>query len=222
MPMQSAQPNAQLGEIVLFGTYPQTAGGAARTPIRWRVLQTTDSDLFLLSEYLLDCKRYHGADVDITWRDCDLRRWLNEAFYPAAFDAAERKLIRTVRCTDNGADSPDTEDKVFLLSAAEAQELTAKRDELLWARRRAIGTAFARLKQSDGCRLYVYDKTVKADYIVENGTEWGCSWWWLRTQGNTPARACFVGMRSTIRSYARVTLPYYGVRPALRIERVRG
>jgi hypothetical protein len=65
LPMQIAQP----GAIITFGTYPQTSGGADRTPIRWRVLQTSGSDLFLLSEYILDCKRYHGSDVDITWRE---------------------------------------------------------------------------------------------------------------------------------------------------------
>ena len=222
-------PNAQPGDIITFGAYPQTADGSDRTPIRWRVLPGPGGDLLLLSEYILDCKRYHGADTAITWRDCDLRRWLNEEFYNAAFDAAEQEAIRTTRCTGNGAGgdtagdtgsdaaSPDTEDKVFLLSATEVTELTAKLDDPVRARRRAAGTAFARVKKDDGCRLYVYDKGVKADYIVENGVEVGCSWWWLRTQGNTPARAVFVGMRSTVRTYGSVNLPYYGVRPAIKI-----
>lgn len=50
------------------------------------------SELFILSEYILDCKRYHGELTDITWRDCDLRKWLNNEFYNAAFSATEKKL----------------------------------------------------------------------------------------------------------------------------------
>jgi len=82
--MQKAKP----GEITTFGTYPQTVDGRSRTPIKWKVLENSGSELFLLSEYILDCKRYHGKTVDIkwrdcveiTWRDCDLSNWLNDEF----------------------------------------------------------------------------------------------------------------------------------------------
>lgn len=211
--------NAQPHALVTYGAYPQTADGADRTPIQWRVLQNAGGELFLLSEHLLDCKRYHSAFVETAWRDCDLRRWLNEEFYYAVFTAAERQFIVTVRCTDNGAGSPDTEDKVFLLSVAEVQALTVKHGEdLARAQRRAIGTAFAKARKSDGCHLYVYDKTVGENYITVNGEESGCSWWWLRTQPERAARAFFVGTHSSIRSYGRVNLPYYGVRPALKLH----
>jgi len=221
----NVQPNVQwnpattAGEIVLFGAWPQTATGADRTPIRWRVLQNAGDTLFLLSEYILDCKRYHGAYTDITWQDCDLRQWLNREFYSAAFTAAERERIQTAHCTDNGAGSPDTQDKVFLLSAAEVQDLTGKGDgDPLRVRRRTIGTEYAKVKKSDGCHLYVYDKQVQADYITEGGQEFGCSWWWLRTRGSTPSRAYFVGARNSIRSYARIDLARDGVRPAIKIN----
>ena len=113
--------DAKPGEIITFGMYPQTADGADRTPITWRVLHNAGGELFILSAYILDCKRYHGEYVDVTWRDCDLRQWLNDAFYHAAFDAAEKGFVKTTRCTDNGEGSPDTEDKVFLLSVAEVK-----------------------------------------------------------------------------------------------------
>lgn len=59
--------NAKPGEIITFGTYPQTSDGTDATPINWRVLQNSGSELFILSEHILDCKRYHGKSVDITW-----------------------------------------------------------------------------------------------------------------------------------------------------------
>ena len=209
----------QTGEIITFGTYPQTAGGVDVIPIKWRVLQNSGSELFILSEYILESKRYHNAFIDITWRDSDLRKWLNDEFYNVAFNDSEKKFIKTRHCTDNGEGSTDTEDKVFLLSVSEVKELTYKLDEdSLSAKRCAIGTEFAKIKKNDGCHLYVYDKKVKDNYIIENGEEFGCSWWWLRTQGNTSSRAFFVGTRSSIRSYGRVNLVCYGVRPALKIN----
>jgi hypothetical protein len=214
-PLRSVKP----GDIITFGTYPQTAHSADKTPIKWRVLQNSGSELFVLSEYILDCKQYHLENVDITWRDSDLRRWLNDEFYHAAFNDSEMKFIKPTLCTDNGEGSSDTEDKIFLLSVAEVKELTYKLEEnSLSAKRRAIGTELSRIKKSDGCRLYMYDKTVKADYIIENGEELGCSWWWLRTQLGISSRAFFVGPRSSIRSYGRVNLACYGVRPALKIN----
>ncbi|SFS44297.1 DUF6273 domain-containing protein [Marininema halotolerans] len=203
------------GEIIPFGSYPQTGQGLDRTPIKWRVLQNSDNMLLMVSEYILDCKRYHGECVDITWRDCDLRKWLNGEFYHTAFNATEQALIKTTHCTNNGEGSFDTEDQIFLLSATELKDLSDIHGKDM---RRAVGTDFAKAKKADGCRLYVYDKTNKDNYIIKNGEEVGCSWWWLRTRGNKPSRAYFVGPRWSIRSYANVNLARDGVRPALMIE----
>jgi len=216
--LRSARP----GENILFGAYPQTTGGEDRTPIRWRVLHNSGSELFILSEYVLDCKRYHCEFTAITWRDCDLRRWLNETFYQTAFTDAEKKLILLTHCTDNGEGSPDTDDRVFSLSVAEVKAFTDAGDGTpATIRRRTIGTDFAKIKKPDGCHLYIYDKDVEKDYILEDGEKRGCSWWWTRTQPQTradsSARASFIGARSNIKTYGRVDLPSYGVRPALKL-----
>ena len=210
--------NAKPGEIISFGTYPQRVDRADNIPIKWRVLQNSSSELFILSEYILDCKRYqndcepyHSEHADITWRDCDLRKWLNNEFYNTTFNTAEKKRIKITHCSDNGKDSPDTKDKVFLPSAAEVKEVP--KDML-----RALGTQYAKIKKADGCHLYVYDKSVPGDYLTINGMKHGCSWWWLRTRGNNSSRAFFIGTRASIRSYGRVNLSRYGVRPALKLK----
>ncbi|MDF2510644.1 MAG: hypothetical protein K0S04_510 [Herbinix sp.] len=216
---------AKPGEIITFGTYPQTADGTDITPIKWRVLQNSGSELFVLSEYILDCKRYHGKSVDIkwrdcvdiTWRDCDLRKWLNGEFYNTAFNATEKEFIKMTHCTDNGEGSPDTDDKVFLLSVNEIKDASDKHGKDL---RCAIGTDFAKIKKPDGCNLYVYDKTKKADYIIIDGKKFGCSWWWLRTQGNKASRVHFIGTNRSIRCYANNSNARDGVRPALKINLV--
>jgi hypothetical protein len=219
----SALQNAKPGEIITFGTYPHRLDGADVTPIKWRVLQNSGSELFILSEYILDCKRYHGKSADITWedcvnitwRDCDLRKWLNDEFYNTAFNPAEKESIKTVYCTGNGDGTPDTEDKVFLLSVDEVKDAS---DRLGKDLRNAVGTEFAKTKKPDGCSLYVYDKSKKDDYMIIDGKEAGCSWWWLRTQGNKPSRAFFIGTNFSIRSYGNNSIAGYGVRPALKIN----
>jgi hypothetical protein len=211
--------NAKSGEIMTFGLYPQTADGTDSTPIKWRVLQRSGTELFILSESILDCKRYHREFMDTSWCDCDLRQWLNDDFYNAAFNTAEKEFVKTTRCTDNGENSPDTKDKVFLLSVTEVRNLTDQHaEDVLEIRRRAVGTEFAKVKKADGCHLYVYDKSVDADYITENGHRHGCSWWWLRTQPSSASRAAFVGARNSVRGYARVNRGGYGVRPALKLN----
>jgi len=221
--VKTTMQNAKHGDIINFGTYQQTVYETDVAPIKWRVLQNSGSELFVLSEYILDCKRYHGDSLDITWRDCvditwhdcDLRKWLNNEFYNTAFNAVEKEFIKMTHCTDNGEDCPDTEDKVFLLSVTEIKDLSDIHGKDL---RRAVGTDFAKTKKSDGCNLYVYDKTNKDNYIIRDGEEVGCSWWWLRTQGNKPTRACFVGTSCSIRSYANVSLARDGIRPAIKIN----
>lgn len=210
--------NAKPGDIVVLGTYPQTADGADQTPVKWRVLHNSGKELFVLSEYILDCRRYHGEYADISWRGSDLRKWLNDEFYDAAFNDAEKRIIQTSLCADNGEGSPDTEDKVFVLSVSEAKGLTDKLAQAPCSvRRRTIGTEFSKRKTNDGCKLYVYDKKVREDYVIENDEPMGCSWWWLRTQPDLSSRAYFIGPRSSIRSYGRVDLACYGVRPALKL-----
>lgn len=215
--------NLKPGAQIHFGNYPQEAEGQDKSPILWRILAVSDKALLLLSEEILDCKRYHGKTkdikwkdcVDVTWRDCDLRHWLNHDFYDAAFSSEEKKHIQTTLCKDNGESCQDTEDKVFLLSVAEVKALIG--DEYR-AKRRATATPYAKAKKSDGCNLYVYDKTNRDNYVERDGEQLGCSWWWLRTQGNKPSRACFIGTGDTIRSYANVSSPRDGVRPAIRIN----
>jgi len=223
--------NATAGDILTFGAYPQTADGTDKTPIQWDVLHNSGKELLILSKYILDCRRYHGDYTNTSWKECDLRKWLNGEFYQTTFQSTEKQAILVSHCTDNGEDSPDTDDRIFLLSVKEAREWTGKVTlHSSGVSRRAIGTEFARVKKADGCKLYMYDKRGNEDYVLAHGHEVGCSWWWLRTRGqkeiegsggekmNDASRAFFVGTRSSIRSYARVNLSGYGVRPALRLS----
>ncbi len=133
--------NASVGDIVYFGSYEQDYDKEGPEPIEWRVLDDDESGLLLISEYVIDEQRYHDEDsyeLEITWEDSYIRKWLNDDFINSAFNEEERSHIRntslsnpssydyytSVNATNDryeyGADGGnDTIDKVFLLSYEE-------------------------------------------------------------------------------------------------------
>lgn len=108
--------------VTSFGSYPQTKDGKP-APIEWFVLKYEDGCKLLLSMNALDCKRYHDKKGKVTWKDCSLRKWLNEEFYDTAFNEEEKKKIiaADVRthissvCSD--AQNSAIRDNVFVLSS---------------------------------------------------------------------------------------------------------
>lgn len=148
-----------------FGRYPQGADGRVK-PITWRVLRCGRDHLLVIAERGLDCRPYNERQRAVTWSECGLRRWLNEKFLLRAFDERERSLILPVRLADDTG--PDTEDRVFLLSSAEAQSLFVSAAER---------------------------RTVPTDFAAANGAYAGGSgtcFWWLRSRGDGSGYAACV------------------------------
>ena len=101
-----------------------------REKIKWRVLSVKDHKAILMSEQILDACEFDGNwaddDAHCLWKASAIRTWLNQTFYNAAFSSAEQNIIQT--STVNDVNNPltgqmgggETEDKVYLLSTAEA------------------------------------------------------------------------------------------------------
>ena len=98
-------------------------------PLAWRVLKNENGKLFLLSEKLLEARRYHNTNTVVTWETSDIRAWLNDntsGFMSRAFGEKEQNSISTtvVENPDNPEfgtnNGNNTEDKIFLLSIQEA------------------------------------------------------------------------------------------------------
>ena len=98
-------------------------------PIRWRVLESTDSRVFLLAEQSLDWQRLHNTSVEyLYWVNSDLRAWMNGYFLERAFTEQEQVAILETPNTGTGSwransldhAGPNTEDRVFVLSRGEA------------------------------------------------------------------------------------------------------
>ena len=59
---------------------PSNRQPSKKQPIKWIVLEANENEALLISLYGLDCKEYdnHKDSNDITWENCDLRKWLND------------------------------------------------------------------------------------------------------------------------------------------------
>ena len=133
--------------------------------IEWLVLDSfDDGSWLLLTRDCVEVMPYNNEYADKTWENSSLRKWLNDEFYNQAFSTKEKENIFLAKLTieDNkGYDTVDgniTEDRVFLLSVAEARKYFSK--DIL---RRSLPTVYAAQKG-------------------KWGSEKPFRWWWLRSR----------------------------------------
>lgn len=173
---------ANIGSSVMFGNYEQdndTANG--KEEIEWIVIGKENNKVLLISKYALDCRNYSSRDVNgnyyverygVTWEKSDLREWLNNEFFAAAFSSSESKLISSTLLTNNNSPidgtraGPNTTDRVFVLSTKEADKYLLS-DSLSATR----ATEYAIAKGA-------YKNTSTAAYNKNTR-------YWLRTPGQT-------------------------------------
>ena len=149
--------NAEVGDYVKFGNYPQTAEGEEQ-PIEWQVLAKEGNKMLVLSKYGLDAKRFDSSSQN--WGNSEIRQWLNNDFYDKAFNEKEKKSIIFSNLSD-----VDTIDRVFLLSKDEAEKFFANDEE-----RKCKATEYA-----------VKNGAFVADSDFGSSDE-GYSYWWLRSR----------------------------------------
>lgn len=103
------------GGTVMLGQWSDQSG------IVWQVI-ARDGDRALLLCSNPQILRNANAMADVTWADSDLRQWLNQDFLQKRFTAEQQALILPTALDNGGSGSPDTQDHVFPLSAAEVQQ----------------------------------------------------------------------------------------------------
>ena len=117
---------AKIGDYVLFGTYEQDNDlSNGKEDIEWLVLDVQDERILVVSKHILDGKPYTTSAINVTWKTCTLRQWLNNDFIDSAFSDDDKSIIRnSIVQTDGEA----TQDRVFLLSKDEVSKyLTSKK-----------------------------------------------------------------------------------------------
>ena len=149
-----------VGTIVHFGSYEQdnnTDNGPEK--IEWIVLANDGKHSLLLSRECLTGMAFHNRKQTASWKNSNIRTWLNAAFLYEAFSLDEYSRIET---TYHGTDA----DMLFLLSTDEV-------------RRYVSGTEY----MAAGSTASAVDGGV---YVSSQN---GCSAWWLRDPGTTDGTA---------------------------------
>ena len=236
---------------IYFGTYQQSSAGSTEPdgtegvdwiksdtankngqdpyyyidPVKWRVLENADGQLFLLSDQNLDVFQYHTEEEDVTWETSTMRSWLNgysaeqntggssgtdytsDNFIGAAFSEKEQKAIAETEVVNDdnptyGTEGGDnTNDKIFLLSIAEANNDSYFADN---NSRIATNTAYvAGGGKIGGGMLGVGE--------ADN--------WWLRSPGIDDDVAAYVNDNGGVRSFGpNVDFVITAVRPAFNLD----
>ncbi len=198
--------SAKAGNSVKFGSYTFDENDAITKDITWYVLEEKNGKLLLLCEQILNAVSFDKEWKDTSWRNSDIREWLNEEFYKKAFSDTERKSIQSTSVktaknethgTSGGADATD---KVFLLSIEEAKKYFADN-----TKRRAKVTDYAALKGT---------------YVGSDTSNSGYGNWWLRSMGQNAMSASFVSSYGKIDSDGKNTNDTsIGIRPAIWIKK---
>ena len=201
--------NADIGDYIKFGNYPQTANGDS-LPIEWLILAKEDNKILVISRYGLEVRRFDSDSND--WKNSEIRQWLNDEFYNKAFNANEKKLIShsSIFTTvykggflgfGRKEELTESYDKVFLLSKEESEKY--------------FDNGVKRKSEASICKA--------TEYAVKNGihvSDNGYSSWLLRSpfddDGSNYVRA--VDSYGYIIGFFRVSHDYELVRPALWIN----
>lgn len=162
----------KIGDGLKFGGYA------------WRVLDMKDGKALILAEEIIEQRDYHNKPVDITWKDCELRRYLNEDFYNQLSKNDQERIVETVNTNPSNlwykADGgEDTIDKIFLLSI----------DDVV---RKYFGDS-SRLLDYPGKNQRYWFQRKDENNMKRKSTFLNCSWWWwLRTPGKNNRVAVYI------------------------------
>lgn len=125
-------PAVSVGDTLTLGTYEQDNNiYNGKEPIVWRVLAVEGGRALVISDKVLDQNHYHPQQTAVTWETCWMRQWLNGEFFASSFTPQEQSRVLLANVpghvspyynTESSLKSVgnDTQDRVFLLSAVEA------------------------------------------------------------------------------------------------------
>jgi len=179
----------------------------------WLVLDAQNGKALLLSDKSVEKRAYHNKKtyqnehINITWEECDLRKYLNGEFYnklgPEKTMIAETKLINNNNPWHGTAGGSATTDKIFLLSIEEVIKYFGDSGQL---KNRPAPDSYCIDDQYNSARIAA----------AEDDT---ASWWWLRSPGLYANNAVRVDDNGRVVFTGRdVRRGGGGVRPALWID----
>lgn len=189
-------------DTVTFGNFYQDTDGKKMTPVKWIVLDEQNGYSLLMTDQIIASKGWmEKENKGSTWAETDLRRWLDQDFYNAAFSDEEKShmaLFDAVQPQNPRYKTPAGKATVDPVSLLSYQELI-------------------RYMPTDGER-----KTKPTDYAIEEGCYQnpdGDAAWWLRSPGpeaNIPEHLASGGNLGARTHY--IDDSTIGVRPVIWVE----
>ena len=188
-------------ELIYLGSYEQELDPTftGQEGIAWMLLGYNEDETegLYTTIYAIDVEQFSDNRNNDTWEQSSIRKWLNSTFYDSAFTDEEKEVILTKTVYNdeyennpkwNRDGGPDTEDKVFLLSA------------------------------DDYAYYFNKGKTTYTDYAREKANKIfrDTGSWWLRSPGKKVGEACIVTNNGNLSSQA-VDKPT-GVCPAIWVD----
>jgi len=145
-------------DIIPFGGY------------NWLVLEMNDNKMLLLSEKIIELRKYHDTFDDVTWANSTVRKYLNTTFFSKFNPQEQLRIAETQVCNKLwfGGNDADTTDKIFLLSTNEVMKYLGSDGKT----------------ECKNGKFYIDDSYNNARRAV-NVDNWPCRWT-LRTPGNLP------------------------------------
>lgn len=201
-------------------------------PIKWKVLESNDEGIFLMSDIVLDAQMYNTNITNLTWETSTIRSWLNgydasnndygtdyssNNFIDIAFNDSEQSKILTTTIENqdnikNGTEGGnDTNDKIYLLSEEETYGDTATKYGFI----NDYDTHDAALETTSS----TYAKAMGVYTDLESESLGNC-FWWLRSPGAYTGLFVLVRCNGSVyRGGQHANSKTRGVRPVLWISK---
>lgn len=161
----------QAGDKIVFSTY------------EWRVLDIQNGAALIITEDIEELRAYHDNSMDITWADCELRKYLNGEFYDK-FNEIDKSRIIPV--TNKNPGNPwygakggeDTQDSIFLLTI---EDVVC----------RYFGNSSEKLHNRGKNQKYWFQRKDENNSKRKSKFQ-GDGWWWIRSPGRANWKAVYI------------------------------
>ncbi len=136
----SASGGLKVGSTIVLGSFDQDDNqNNGKESLNWTVREITDGKALIVSNICVKAIAYNTSGNSNSWRDSDVRAWLNNDFYFSTFSSAERYAIsamsiptkrlsikegNTLGYSDGDADT--TVDHIFILDYSQVTKLESE------------------------------------------------------------------------------------------------
>ena len=187
---------AAVGDIVQWGHFDMETSIPGKERVSWIVLEKDEEGALLISEKGLAGNYYHQKHSEVSWRDSDLREYINSGDSLRAFSKYEMEDM-----------VPIDGDLITLLTAGQAESFFASDEE-----RELLITPIA---QAQGTNINDMSKHHYWDMST-----YKTSWWWLRGDDGVEAVTAPIvtvdGVISIDEKY--VNKPGGAIRPVIKVR----